>query len=268
MDTLPDDLLGLIAKHDLSMIQSTFPTNQTVNKIFNNYMKSAYVRLMNDLNRSVSPEVLAIIKKYNMTISGSFVLRAICSEYTIEWEPDIDLIINNRNLTDEIISVLDLIECPGNKQYDAFGKIKTVFISKQRPYIQDRSNTWIDLIVLEDNGTVLDLLSSYDYEFVKNSLEFLADGSTRLTINSPYSVFSKKCVINIDNYGIDKARDSGEYCVRMNRFIIRTKKYTKRGFTMSINKQKFSKVTKDATARKCWHRYNLVDTFSLLIDTH
>lgn len=251
MDTLPDDLLGLIAKHDLPTIQSIFPTNQSINRIVENYMNAAYNRLMNDLSRLVSSDVLTVIRNHNITISGSFVLRAICNQYT-NWYSDLDLIINERDLIPEIVSVLDVKESEEwnqssmGKMYDGFGRIKKVLRRDRR-----ENDLWIDLIIIENEGTVSDLLSSYDYDFVRNSLKFLADRSAGLEIYSPSAVFNRKCVVNLKNYGIDKLNNSAmQYVARTLRLLMRAIKYKNRGFSLSVDKEEFNKILGDEHSKR------------------
>ena len=232
MDTLPDDLLILIAKHDLPAIQSIYPTARWIHMLIDKYMKEAFSRIMNKLTQFISPELLEIIVQHNLTISGSFILKCIANQ---SWYGDLDLVAK-KDLPESIKTKLKLKNIYTHGHYSSINPIDHTSSNNEATF-ESPSITKIDLIVLKTDYNINDLLEDYDFDFVKNSLEFLSDGSQRLTIKNPDAVWNKKCLINIDNYGILDVKDEQSIQFRLARLMSRVKKYRSRGYIIKCDKQ-------------------------------
>ena len=246
MDTLPDDLLILVANviDNLPDAELVFPLHaKYIQASIDKYMKSSYERIMNNLSRFISPEILEFIIQHNLTISGSFVLALICNAYW--WAGDLDIICKEEPSTN-IKERLYLKENYYSNFYTEIDGVHCLLTNKDYASIQnkDEKPTLIDVIVLAEDCSADDLLKEYDFDFVKNSLEFLPNGTARLTIKNPAAVWDRRCHVNVNCYGIMFARDKPSIEARINRLASRVGKYRTRGFDIKCDRQDLDRLIK------------------------
>ena len=241
MDTLPDDLLILVANviDNLPAAELVFPPGaKYIQVLIDKYMKCVYDRIVSNLTRYISPEVLEFIIRHNLTISGSFVLASICDVY---WGGDLDIICKE-DLSKYTLSKLHL----SNNYYSSFySKMKGVhrlYSNKDYAYSINKNPTLIDVIVLIDGCSADDLLKEYDFDFVKNSLEFLPNGTKRLTIKHPTAVWDRRCHLDINCYGINNTNDKPSIESRLSRLVSRVSKYRHRGFVIKYDKKNLDEL--------------------------
>lgn len=242
MNTLSEDLLGLVAKLDPDAFQSMYISSSLAMKATDEYMKNAHYRVMEFVKKHIHPTILKIIVDYNLTITGSFILQALCN-LTFE-SYDLDL-ISTQDLSEEIIDSLFLEDKRIAHKYDNIEMIRHIYTNKSRTMYNMYNGTnfnEMDFIVLQPNQCVLDLLETFDFDFVKNSLEFLPNGGTRLTIMCPSSLFSRKSFVDLDCYGIMGTTDRESIIARFARLYGRTDKYRCRGFSIKADVDKLDLI--------------------------
>lgn len=261
MNTLPDDLLGLVAKIDPDAFQSMFINQVFASRFIDEYMKNAHQRIMDAVHKHIHPDILRVIIDNNYTISGSFILQALCGlDFGYR---DLDL-ISTQDLPQDIIEKLILDEKYIAHCYDNVEIIRYIYTNKHHQLYnrnpEHRVNE-LDFIILESDHCVSDLLDNYDFDFVKNSLEFLADGNTRLTIMCPSSLFARRCYVDLDCYGITKTDNAHSIDMRFRRLLSRVDKYRCRGFYINCDTKKLDFIIKYLEKYKLKNRVNLKEKY-------
>lgn len=254
MDTLFTDLLLLIADQVslefYRLLPGVIPDEQLISK----YIQQCQARIIKRLEETLPPKQLAVIKKYNLAISGSFVLKSLYDQ-NLDWTTDLDIIVSESVLNNEIINTLEVYNNPSwIDHYGDFGCIQNIMTNNFH-----WSEKRIDLIILKSHGTIDDLLNSYDFDFVKNSFEFLPGGGSRLKIHHLPSVYNKIGTINFDNYGIEEDGLSDiDVSARISRLISRITKYKERGFKFLFDQHRFDVLSRYIT------KFAKVDPYVLL----